>query len=99
MEKTTFLRQVIFDTVFVAENIKFVALVYALVPPTIPLVYLITILVVHLFGLLLKFIYYYFYHLWKDSSTLIRSRNSKIVISIPYYWFGNYGVFKKELKF
>ena len=66
-KKTTFWRQLIFNVIFVLENMAVITLVCIKMPDTVPLPLLIFIPLGHLFGIFLNVFYYQFYHLWKES--------------------------------
>ena len=65
-KKITFWRQVIFNTIFVAENFSVIMFVYARMPNIVPDSLLIFVAMGHLIGLLFNIIYYQFFHLWNE---------------------------------
>ena len=64
--KETFWRQVLFNAIFVVENIGVIIFVSSRIPNTVPDSLLVFIVVGHLIGLIFGLIYYQFFHLWKD---------------------------------
>ena len=77
-KKTTFWRQVLFNTIFVLENIAVIVLVTIKLPHSVPVSLLYFIAFGHLFGLILNLVYYQFFHLWKDSL--------RMHVDLPHGW-------------
>lgn len=65
-KKKTFWRQVLFNMIFIAENIAIITFVCLRIPDTVPTSLLVFIGVGHLVGSVFNIIYYQFFHLWKD---------------------------------
>ena len=99
--KTTFLRQIIIDLIFATENIVVVAMVLSSTHSylqNLPRSILIMILVFHFFGVVLKIVYYYAWHMWAYSFDVVmvdyNKRYPQVSFSIPYYCCGKKDVWK-----
>ena len=71
-KKTTFLRQVIMEMIFALENIAIVVMSSTnQYLKNLPRSILVIILVLHLFGIVLKVIYYNSCHMWADAFDVV----------------------------
>lgn len=82
----TIFRQIVFDTIFVVENCVIIIVSYFQLQENLPVGLLILIPMSQYIGILLKCVYYYKYHIWKNAFTYEQSiqniRNS--IRSIGY---------------
>ena len=61
----TLSRQVIFDMIFFLENAFIVCMSYIALPTDLPIQLLIFIMISQVSGFVMKWIYYYYFHIWK----------------------------------
>ena len=97
--KTTFLRQAITDLIFTVENIAIVVVTANTSHlKEVPTGILIFVLLGHFFGIILKCVYYYSWHMWTAAFDIVKIDNTNrcpiIAFSIPYYLFGRSGTFE-----
>jgi hypothetical protein len=68
---STFFRQVLFDSIFVMENMVIVTLLYVMSEPLgFQTKQLLFIFFGHIVGLMMKWMYYSLFHLWRNSRVL-----------------------------
>ena len=80
----TFKSQVLVDTVFIIENIGIIILVFSLIPDicyTTGLIWILLFIVVGQFlGLLLKVVYYQFFHIWSNILVCPCAKNKEHIV-------------------
>ena len=67
IEKKTFWRQIVFNGIFISENILFILLVQTRIPAIVPRELFYWIIVGHSIGIFFDIIYYNFFHVWKHT--------------------------------
>ena len=75
----TFSRQVVFDAIFFVENLAAVILSYITLPSDLPVELLLCIMASQLLGLIMKWVYYRYFHIWRNAFSL--SGNLKLMSS------------------